>query len=152
MGRHEFFEELICPICGKVFTPASQHSLTDGHGSLVCSPGCSEKARRTDEEKLKAQNDEFDEYERDRRRKLKRYHDKKNGVNPNSEHYGKPVLVFDSDGNYLKKTKSQKEAAELTGCSMSSVSMVCNGKQESTNGFIFKFEKDLFTQTPKYKY
>jgi hypothetical protein len=54
--------------------------------------------------------------------------------------YGKVVLQFDIDNNFIKKYESIKEASLGTGCSKSRIVDVCRGRRKHTKNFIWKYE------------
>lgn len=148
------FELVDCPICGKMFPPAPQHALTDGHGNLVCSCHCSEEARKNEDSRLKRLIKEDDkrklaELESDRARKNEKNRGETKSRKPR---YSEPVLIFDIHGNFIRKANSQREAARITGCHESAISLVCNGSQESTGGFTFRKERDLKKSSKRYTY
>jgi hypothetical protein len=66
--------------------------------------------------------------------------------------YSEPVLIFDVHGNFIRKANSQREAARITKCNESAVSMVCQGLRESVGGFVFRKERELKKHTKKYTY
>lgn len=147
-----WYEEQKCPICGKMFTPAPQHSLTDGHGHFVCSPHCSESARKADEGKMKIDYEKCLSEDKERERKRSAYQKKKRVEPLNRSGHVKSILIYDSKGNFIKKVESQKTAADHTGVSKSRVSMICNGMCESCNGFSFRYEDDIMKHTKRYQY
>lgn len=55
--------------------------------------------------------------------------------------YGKAVLQYDIDNNFIKKHSSIKEAALETGCSKSRIVDVCKGNRRHTKNFIWRYEK-----------
>lgn len=63
-----------------------------------------------------------------------------------------PVLIFDLNGNFIKRTSTQREAANFTKCHESAISLVCSGTRESVGEFVFRNEKDLIKTTKKYIY
>lgn len=55
------------------------------------------------------------------------------------------VLCFDKKGNFLKKYKDSKEAAEIIGCTQSGISGVCSAKgnkRKTLFNLIWCYEKD----------
>lgn len=55
--------------------------------------------------------------------------------------YGKAVLQYDIDNNFIKKYSSIKEAALETGCSKSRIVDVCKGNRRHTRNFIWRYEE-----------
>lgn len=55
--------------------------------------------------------------------------------------YGKSVLQYDMDNNFIKKYSSIKEASIETGCSSSRIIDVCKGNRRHTRNFIWKYEE-----------
>jgi hypothetical protein len=143
-----WYEEQQCPICGKMFSPAPQHSLTDGHGNFVCSPHCSEEARKRSEKFFDCEK--YDEQERARKRE--EYRKAREGKEINTSRAIKPVLIFDENGTFIRKALTQKAASIITGVSASTVSKICNGLQESCNGFSFRYEQEVNKSTKRYRY
>lgn len=55
----------------------------------------------------------------------------------------KPLLQFDKDGNFIKRWESLRAAAKALGVSPGNVSSACNGKQQTSYGFIWRYEEDM---------
>ena len=55
--------------------------------------------------------------------------------------YGKSILQFDLENNFIKEYSSIKEASDETGCLSSSIVNVCKGNRKHTKNFIFIYEK-----------
>ena len=55
----------------------------------------------------------------------------------------KPLLQFDKDGNLVKRWESLRAAGRALGVSCGNISAACNGKQETSYGFIWRYEEDL---------
>jgi len=53
----------------------------------------------------------------------------------------KPILQYDSCGNFIKGYKSINEVCRVTGFYKSGISLCCNNKKDSYNGFIWKFKE-----------
>lgn len=53
---------------------------------------------------------------------------------------GKPVLQFDLNGNFIAEYETARIAEKKTGTSYKKISAVCNGRQNKSNGFIWKFK------------
>ena len=64
----------------------------------------------------------------------------------------KPTLIFDENGNFIRKAPTQKAASSITGVPASTVSKICNGLQESCNGFTFRYEQEVNKSTKRYRY
>jgi hypothetical protein len=137
-------DEAQCPICGKIFHPAVQHSLTDGHRNFVCSPHCSEDARKRNQKLL------FDEEEKDIENE--KYRKNSETIPMDSMRATKPILIFDKNGTFIKRAPSQKSASLLTGVPRSTVCKICNGMQDYCNGFSFRYEQEINKSTKRYKY
>lgn len=54
--------------------------------------------------------------------------------------YGKAILQFDMENNFIKEYSSIKEASLETGCSKSCIVNVCKGKAVHTKKFIWKYK------------
>lgn len=54
------------------------------------------------------------------------------------EKFGFPVICYTKDGVKVAEYKSYHDAAEKTGISVSGISNVCNGKQYTAGGFVWK--------------
>ena len=54
--------------------------------------------------------------------------------------YGKSVLQYDMDNNFIKRYNSIKEASIETGCSSPRIIDVCKGNRKHTRNFIFRYE------------
>ena len=141
-------DEAQCPICGNMFYPASQHSLSDGHRNFVCSPHCSEEARRRSEKAFDCEKHD----EEERARKREEYRKAREGKEINTSRAIKPVLIFDENGTFIKKAPTQKAASIIAGISAATVSKICNGMQESCNGFSFRYEEEIIKSTKRYRY
>lgn len=63
-------------------------------------------------------------------------HGKKGHLNTLS----KPILQYDKSGNFIKEWECAREAAIYTKGTVSGISKVCNAKQYSSGGFIWKFK------------
>lgn len=55
--------------------------------------------------------------------------------------YGKTVLQYDMENNFIKKYESIKVTSLETGCSKSKIVDVCKGRRKHTKNFIFIYEK-----------
>jgi group I intron endonuclease len=55
--------------------------------------------------------------------------------------YGKAVLQYDMENNFIKKYDSIKSASLETGCSKARIVDVCKGRRKHTKNFIFIYEK-----------
>lgn len=55
--------------------------------------------------------------------------------------YGKPILQYDLDGNFIRKWKSATEAGKILNICNSSIGAVCKQKHKQAKGYIFKYEK-----------
>lgn len=53
------------------------------------------------------------------------------------------VEMLTEDGEHVAYYDSMSEAAEKTGCPLSSIHRCCYGRQETTNGFRFKFTTEF---------
>jgi hypothetical protein len=62
---------------------------------------------------------------------------KKNG-NPAAGKYGKAILQYDLDGNFVKEWKGAFIAAEFYGVGNTQITDIVNGRGESTLGFMWK--------------
>lgn len=62
---------------------------------------------------------------------------KKNG-NPAEGKYGKAILQYDLDGNFVKEWKGAFIAAEFYGVGNTQITDIVNGRGESTLGFMWK--------------
>ena len=52
----------------------------------------------------------------------------------------KPIIQFDSDGNFIREWESIIESANELGLQSTHISRVCKGKRNRTGGFIFKYK------------
>lgn len=59
--------------------------------------------------------------------------------------YAKPVIVYNSKGEFIKECPSVKEAARFTSCSVSSVTNCCKNRKYylSSKGYKFKYKEDI---------
>jgi group I intron endonuclease len=57
----------------------------------------------------------------------------------------RPVLQYGKDGTFIKEWNRVKLAEEGTGANSSSIIRVCQGKQQSSLGFIWRYKNDNFT-------
>lgn len=64
---------------------------------------------------------------------------------------GKPFLVFDLDGNFIKETISQTEFAEDIGVCVGTVNNVLKEIKSSTCGYILIFKDDFSEEKLNYK-
>lgn len=55
--------------------------------------------------------------------------------------WGKAVLQYDMNNNFIKKYDSIKSASLETGCSKARIVDVCRGRRKHTKSFIFRYEK-----------
>lgn len=55
----------------------------------------------------------------------------------------KPLLQFDKNGNLIKRWESLRAASRALGKSCGNISAACNGKQETSYGFVWRYEEDL---------
>ena len=53
------------------------------------------------------------------------------------------VEMLTEDGEHVAYFDSMSEAAEKSGCPLSSIHQCCYGRQETTNGYRFKFTTDF---------
>lgn len=51
-----------------------------------------------------------------------------------------PVYQLDLNGNILAEYESMSDAAKQTGCSVSKISLVCNGKRHTHGGYIWQLK------------
>ena len=58
--------------------------------------------------------------------------------------YGKSVLQYDMENNFIKKYESIKVASLETGCSKARIVDVCKGRRNHTKKFVFKYENPTF--------
>jgi hypothetical protein len=58
--------------------------------------------------------------------------------NPADGKYGKPILQYDLDGNFIKEWKGSFIAAEFYGVGNTQITDIVNGRGESTLGFMWK--------------
>ena len=67
--------------------------------------------------------------------------------NPAEGKYGKPILQYDLDGNFIKEWVGAFIAAEFYGVGNVQITDVVNGRGESTLGFMWK--KKIGNKIPK---
>ena len=60
-----------------------------------------------------------------------------------SENRGRKVYQYDLDGNFLKEFRSARVAAKELNTNHGGISRCCNGEYKHTQGFIFKYEKNI---------
>jgi hypothetical protein len=53
------------------------------------------------------------------------------------------VEMLTDEGQHIAYFDSMSEAAEKSGCPLSSIHRCCYGRQETTNGYRFKFTTDF---------
>lgn len=140
-----FGETRICPICGKSFPPASEHSLTDGKGHLVCSPHCStaaymERQKRKQEARERAKQRQAEKTAAERQNK--KAEEKPVKAAEGKPKYRKPVFVCAQDGTHLKRYPSVSEASRATGYSTGQISNICRGEYRSKGEFTFRYEHE----------
>ncbi len=85
-------------------------------------------------------------------RKREKYRKAREGKEINTSRAIKPVLIFDEKGTFIRKAPTQKAASIITGISATTVSRICNGMQESCNGFSFRYEQEIIKSTKRYRY
>jgi group I intron endonuclease len=56
--------------------------------------------------------------------------------------YGKAVMQYDINNNFIKKYSSIKEASVETGCSSPRIIDVCKGNRRQTGNFIWRYVED----------
>ncbi len=63
----------------------------------------------------------------------------------NIKKYGKPVIQFDKDGNYINKFRSIGQASKETGIDSSKISRAARGLKyfKTAGGFIWELEKGI---------
>lgn len=54
----------------------------------------------------------------------------------------KPVLVYKKDGTFVDEYYSSNECARVLNLKINAISLVCNGKLKSTNGYIIKHKEN----------
>lgn len=52
------------------------------------------------------------------------------------------VCMFDLEGNYIKTFRSMKEAGRQTESDYACIQRCCMGRQKTSKGYVWKFEKD----------
>ena len=55
----------------------------------------------------------------------------------------KPIIQYDTDGNFIKRFDSIKSASQALNISASNICSVCKKRIKSTSGYIFKYEKEI---------
>ena len=55
--------------------------------------------------------------------------------------FGRPVLQYDVDGNFIAEHEHGLAAEEATGANSTSISRACNGKLNKAGGFVWKFKE-----------
>ena len=55
----------------------------------------------------------------------------------------KPLIQFDKEGNVVKRWESLRAAARALGVNGGNISAACNGKQETSYGYVWRYEEDL---------
>lgn len=65
-----------------------------------------------------------------------------------------PIMVqqFDLNGNLIGEYESMSEASRQTGCHISKISLVCNGKRYTTGGYVWKKVESSTTNCSKKSY
>lgn len=56
------------------------------------------------------------------------------------EKYGKEIIQYDLNGNFIKEWKGVKEAARILNIKPPNLSATLNGRQKTCGGFIWKFK------------
>lgn len=56
--------------------------------------------------------------------------------------YGKSVLQYDMENNFIRRYESIKDASQQTGCSKARIVDVCKGRRNHTKKFVFKYEEN----------
>ena len=140
-----YFDPSICPICGKSFCPAPEHSLTDCKGNFVCSCHCSTVAyeRRYGGKKI----DDERQIEKEREQYRERYwRDRREAGGEKVERkprFMRPVCVIrKDDGVIMARYPSVKAAAEATGFYPSTVSQICSGTQTTVGVYTFRYAEN----------
>ena len=64
----------------------------------------------------------------------------------NNNHCGKPVCQYDLMGKFIKKWKSAAAVERKLGFHSENISACCLGKQNVSNGFIWRFENEPLTE------
>lgn len=64
---------------------------------------------------------------------------------------GRPFLIFDLDGNFVRETISQTEFADEIGVSPKTVNHVLMGRKNSTKGYVLLFKDEFSDKKLKYK-
>ena len=54
-----------------------------------------------------------------------------------------PILQYDLDGNFIREWKDGKEITNILGFNISKVQNVCRGASKTSQGFIWKYKKDI---------
>lgn len=54
------------------------------------------------------------------------------------------IKQFNPEGNFIQIYQTVKEASQKTGTREDSIILCCKGKHQTSNGFVFRFEKDDF--------
>ena len=65
-------------------------------------------------------------------------------------HLGKPVELYDLDGNYVTEYPNITEAAKTLGVSRYTIYSILYKQRKSTKGFQFKLKEDKITKIEKY--
>ena len=60
-------------------------------------------------------------------------------ANTNHPKMSKPVAQYDKDGNLIQVWPSASEVERQLGYSQSNITMCCNGKRKTANGFIWRY-------------
>lgn len=54
-----------------------------------------------------------------------------------------PVIQYTLSGEFIQEWKSSKMASEVLGIYVSNIQACCNGKTKTSNGFIWRYSKDV---------
>ena len=78
-------------------------------------------------------------------------HATRTGLNKRTKKLGKRVIQYTLEGIEIAKYNSLHDAHKTTGINRSSISKVCHGYLQKTNGFVFKFEDGKDKHRSHYK-
>ena len=141
--ERQHLQSVKCARCGKEFIPAPLHVYKIDN-RFYCRYNCYNAVLNEREEKMQKKVQQMiEEEERKAKEKQKATRYKPAPHRQHAEPKNKrSILLYTENGEFVKRYKSQKEAAAETGCSTSIISLILHGERKHAKGYIFKFEEE----------
>lgn len=108
-------ETRICPYCGKEFTAKPSEK------KVCCSIKCGKRYF------AKPMSDESKE---------------KISMAYKDRTFKRPILQFDTNGNYIKEWEYIKQVTDTLGIAGSNITRCCRGKQKTAGGYVWKYKEE----------